>query len=195
MKRLILFGLLGGMLAASSGCGLCQSIFYYRPCAGCRDCAGGGCGDCCDEGCGPACGCDARFGRSPVHLAVRGPVAIATRAAKRTVAQPVAHRAADAAIPVAIPAVIRVATRAATGVANVAGIGDLSVASSPCSRPVAGVDRDAASDIGVISTATRQIAGTPAIATATTRAADAIRAAASAAIAAAAMSTRATSAT
>ncbi len=72
MKRLILFGLLGGMLAASSGCGLCQSIFYYRPCAGCRDCAGGGCGDCCDEGCGPACGA-----RCPVR-----PFACAPRCAR-----------------------------------------------------------------------------------------------------------------
>jgi hypothetical protein len=81
VKRIIFFGLVGGVLAATSGCGLCQAIFCYRPCVSC-----GGCGDCCDdEGgcgarpclarpcacaprCGPACGgcdtcCDAPCGR------------------------------------------------------------------------------------------------------------------------------------
>ena len=55
MKRFILTCLLGGVLSASSGCGLCQSIFCYRPCVGYGDCAGG-CGACGEEGCGPACG-------------------------------------------------------------------------------------------------------------------------------------------
>ncbi len=50
MKRLLLFGLLAGLLATNTGCGLCHAIFCYRPCRGF-----GGCGDC-DEGCGPACG-------------------------------------------------------------------------------------------------------------------------------------------
>jgi hypothetical protein len=62
VKRIILFGLLGGMLVASSGCCLCQAVLSYRPCCGCGDCVAGGCGDGCDEGCGPACGprCPAR---------------------------------------------------------------------------------------------------------------------------------------
>ncbi len=188
MKRIILFSLLGGMLAASSGCGLCQAVFCYRPCIGCGDCAACGCGDGCGEDCGPACGptrCAAR--PCAVRLAVRGPVAIATRAAKRNVA----GRAARLAAGAAAPAVIRVGTRAAMGAASVAGIGDRSVAYSPCSRRFAGGGGDVASDIAVISTATRPIVGTRATATATTRAADAIRAGVDATIVAAVMSTRA----
>lgn len=56
MKRLILFGLLGTLLATNTGCGLFQALFCYRPCITRGDCdpafAGGGC----DEGCGPTCG-------------------------------------------------------------------------------------------------------------------------------------------
>jgi hypothetical protein len=56
VKRIMLFGLLAGALAATSGCGLFQSIFCYRPCTMRGDCCGGCCGDCCDDGCGPRCG-------------------------------------------------------------------------------------------------------------------------------------------
>ncbi len=57
MKRILLFGLLGGMLTAGSGCGLMQSIFYYRPCAmrgDCTSCDSGGAE--CDECNGPSWG-------------------------------------------------------------------------------------------------------------------------------------------
>jgi hypothetical protein len=56
VKRLILFGLLGGLLATNTGCGLFQAIFCYRPCATRGDCGEGVCGNPCNEGCGPACG-------------------------------------------------------------------------------------------------------------------------------------------
>jgi hypothetical protein len=107
---------------------------------------------------------------------------------------------ADAATRAAIPAVIRVATVAVMGAASGAGIGDLSVASSPCSRHGVGVGRAVAIDIGVISTATRQIAGIRAIAAVISRAAGATTAEENAAVvvganavvvAAAVMSTRA----
>ncbi len=52
MKRLLLSGLLGGLLATNTGCGLLQAVFCYRPCM-----ARGGCASCnsddCDGGCGP----------------------------------------------------------------------------------------------------------------------------------------------
>jgi hypothetical protein len=55
VKRFILFGLLGGLLATNTGCGLFQAVFCYRPCVARGDCMGG-CGDICDDGCGPRCG-------------------------------------------------------------------------------------------------------------------------------------------
>ena len=62
MKRVILFGLLGGLLATSTGCGLCQAIFCYHPCV--NRCDGNmGC-DGCDEGCGQPCGPPARAMRA-----------------------------------------------------------------------------------------------------------------------------------
>jgi hypothetical protein len=83
VKRILFLGLLAGVLTASSGCGLFQSLFCYRPCGattygdacscggGCED---GSCGSCrparvaarravvadcdddCDGGCGGSCG-------------------------------------------------------------------------------------------------------------------------------------------
>ena len=55
MKRIILLGLVGGLLAVNSGCGLFQAIFCYRPCMSRGDCGPGGCGECCDNTCAPAC--------------------------------------------------------------------------------------------------------------------------------------------
>lgn len=71
MKRLIVFGLLAGLLTTNSGCGLLQAVFCYRPCQ-----SGGQCGpayadDGCGESCGPTCG--------PMHRPVR-PVVAARRA-------------------------------------------------------------------------------------------------------------------
>lgn len=51
MKRLILFGLLGGLLATNTGCGLLQAVFCYRPCL-----SRGDCGPLGYDGCGPAYG-------------------------------------------------------------------------------------------------------------------------------------------
>ena len=65
MKRFILCGLLGGLLATNAGCGLLQAIFCYRPCASCGDCVAVCGGDCCDEGCGPRCGPMSRCGGPP----------------------------------------------------------------------------------------------------------------------------------
>ena len=45
MKRIMLFGLLAGVLAATTGCGLFQAVFCYRPCAMRGDCGPGCCGD------------------------------------------------------------------------------------------------------------------------------------------------------
>ena len=59
MKRILLFGLLGGLLSIGSGCGLMQAVFCYRPCVDRGDCVSGccgaTCGDDCDD-CGPAWG-------------------------------------------------------------------------------------------------------------------------------------------
>jgi hypothetical protein len=55
VKRLVLLGLLGGLLTTNAGCGLFQAIFCYRPCVGGGDCTVGT-GDGCDDGCGPTCG-------------------------------------------------------------------------------------------------------------------------------------------
>lgn len=55
MKRILLFSLFAGVMAASTGCGLFQSIFCYRPYVsnvGCET----ACGEGCDDGCEPACG-------------------------------------------------------------------------------------------------------------------------------------------
>ena len=65
MKRFILFGLLGGLLATNAGCGLLQAIFCCHPCGPRGDCVAGYGGDCCDEGCGPRCGPAARCGGPP----------------------------------------------------------------------------------------------------------------------------------
>ena len=64
MKRFILLGLLGGLLATNTGCGLLQAVFCCHPCGRCGDCVAG-CGDCCDEGCGPRCGPATRWGGPP----------------------------------------------------------------------------------------------------------------------------------
>ena len=57
MKRIVLFGLLSGVLAVGTGCGLLQSVFCYRPCLTRGDCNGGPCTDGCEDGCGgPSCG-------------------------------------------------------------------------------------------------------------------------------------------
>ncbi len=68
VKRLILCGLLGGLLATNTGCGLFRAVFCYRRCVS-RDCGPGmvdgacdegGCGSCGRWGCAGGCdvGCD-----------------------------------------------------------------------------------------------------------------------------------------
>lgn len=59
MKRILLFGMLAGLLTASTGCGLFNSISGCGPCGpyGSRyGCGPAACGDVCDDGCGPTCG-------------------------------------------------------------------------------------------------------------------------------------------
>ena len=56
MKRILLFGLLVGMMTASTGCGLFQSIFCYRPCGSCGGSDPCSYGEGCDDGCGPVSG-------------------------------------------------------------------------------------------------------------------------------------------
>ena len=56
MKRLMLVGLLGGMLASSTGCCLLQDACCCRPCGGRGGCDQGLCSDACDDGCCPTCG-------------------------------------------------------------------------------------------------------------------------------------------
>ena len=191
MKRIIFLGLVGGVLAASSGCGLCQAIFCYHPCVGCGDCCADGCGDGCDGNCGPACGrpCLAR----PCACGPRcaRPCDGCDACCEPPCGRPCCAPAPAAAVPVASPVAIPAATVAAMGAASVAGTGDLSVACSPCSRPVRGADVAVAGAIGVISTVIRPIVGTPAIAMATIwaagaaiRAAGALKAAVDAIIAA-----------
>ena len=52
VKRLMLVGLLGGLLASNTGCGLFRAAFCYRPCV-----SRGDCGPCTDDGaCGDGCG-------------------------------------------------------------------------------------------------------------------------------------------
>jgi hypothetical protein len=53
------------MLVASTGCGLGQAIFCYRPCSMRGDCDLGGCDDGCDDCC-PTCGAT-RPGRLPAY--------------------------------------------------------------------------------------------------------------------------------
>ena len=65
MKRFILLGLLGGLLATNTGCGLLQAVFCCHPCGPCGDCGAACGGDCCDEGCGPRCGPATRWGCPP----------------------------------------------------------------------------------------------------------------------------------
>jgi hypothetical protein len=48
--------LLGAVLSTSTGCGLFQAVFCYRPCAMRGDCGPALAGGDCDEGCGPTCG-------------------------------------------------------------------------------------------------------------------------------------------
>jgi hypothetical protein len=58
VKRILLFGLLAGVMVASTGCGLFQSMCCYDR-GSCGPCYGGdpcSCGAGCDDGCGPACG-------------------------------------------------------------------------------------------------------------------------------------------
>jgi len=71
VKRILLFGLLAGMLTASTGCGLYQAVFCYHPCGGQGGCGPGYCGDECDDGCGPACGPTRRPVRAPVYASPR----------------------------------------------------------------------------------------------------------------------------
>ena len=63
MKRIMLFGLLAGVLAATSGCGLFQSIFCYRPCTMRGDCGGGAAAIVAMTACGPRCGARGRLRR------------------------------------------------------------------------------------------------------------------------------------
>jgi hypothetical protein len=74
VKRLILFGLLGGLLAANTGCGLLQAVFCYRPCLSRGDCGPDLCGDPCDDGCGPTCRPGYRGVREPIYGARRAAV-------------------------------------------------------------------------------------------------------------------------
>lgn len=53
MKRLALLILLGGALSTTTGCGLFQAVFCYRPCM--SRCDSGVCQGDCDDGC-PTCG-------------------------------------------------------------------------------------------------------------------------------------------
>lgn len=55
VKRFIFLCLVGGLLTASSGCGLLQAVFNYRPCVTRGGGACGGCGEC-DDCMGPTCG-------------------------------------------------------------------------------------------------------------------------------------------
>ncbi|MCE5269481.1 MAG: hypothetical protein LLG00_16515 [Planctomycetaceae bacterium] len=55
MKRIMLLGLLAGVLATTTGCGLFQAVFCCRPCNMRGDCGSGVC-DGCDDGGGPTCG-------------------------------------------------------------------------------------------------------------------------------------------
>jgi len=75
VKRILLSSLVAGMLASSTGCGLLQSVFCYRPCVSQGDCGPGYCGSGCDEGCGPAC--------APMRRPVRAPMRIPPRAMAR----------------------------------------------------------------------------------------------------------------
>ncbi len=78
MKRMLLLGLLAGLLTTGAGCGLFHAIFY-SPCetrCGCGVCGGVGCDTCdsCDEGCGPAQACG-RPVRGHVYASRRAVVA------------------------------------------------------------------------------------------------------------------------
>ena len=73
VKRLILCGLLGGLLATTTGCGLFQAIFCYRPCVMRGDCDAAFAGASCEEDCDPTCG--------PMQRPVRG-LAYAPRRAR-----------------------------------------------------------------------------------------------------------------
>jgi hypothetical protein len=66
VKRLILCGLLGGLLATNTGCGLFQAICCYHPCGSSGDCGASFGYDGCDEGCGPRCGPACRPMGAPV---------------------------------------------------------------------------------------------------------------------------------
>jgi hypothetical protein len=78
VKRILLFSLLVGMMTASTGCGLFQSIFCYRPCGGhgsrggCDPCS---CSEGCDDGCGPVSGPSCRPVRTGYVPARRAVVA------------------------------------------------------------------------------------------------------------------------
>ena len=54
MKRILLFGLLAGVLTANTGCGLLHAVFCCRPCG--DDCSPCSCNQTCDEDCGSGCG-------------------------------------------------------------------------------------------------------------------------------------------
>lgn len=76
MKRILLLGLLAGLLTTSTGCGLFQAVFCCRSdrMGGCG-CGCGGCmGDECDGGCGPSCdstcGATCGAGRRPLRDAM-----------------------------------------------------------------------------------------------------------------------------
>ena len=68
----MLCGLLGGMLINSTGCGLLQAVFCYRPCVMRGDCAPAMAGGECDDDRGPTCG--------PTRRPIRGPVYVPPRA-------------------------------------------------------------------------------------------------------------------
>jgi hypothetical protein len=68
VKRILLFGLLAGLMTASTGCGLFQAIFCYQPCNSRTGCSACSCGDTCDDGCTT---CGRRAVRSPACVASR----------------------------------------------------------------------------------------------------------------------------
>jgi hypothetical protein len=70
VKRLMLVGLLGGMLASSTGCCLLQEACGNRPCGGRGGCDQGICNSC-DDGCCPTCGAMHRPIRAPAYAVRR----------------------------------------------------------------------------------------------------------------------------
>jgi len=66
MKKLSLMIALGAIVATSTGCGLLQAIFSYRPCVMRGTCESGMCDEGCEEGYGPVYGLPRRATCPPV---------------------------------------------------------------------------------------------------------------------------------